>query len=491
MTVEVSLSAFELGPYLVGRRLGHGGMGEVYAALRRDGAGPPVALKLLLQHLSDHPPAVHMFLNEARLAARMTHPNVVRILDVGADQGRYYLAMEMVRGVPLTAVIAEVARLGATLPPGLVVHLAHGLFQGLHHAHTMHDEFGLPLAIVHRDVSPHNVLVSVDGEVKITDFGIAQAQTSPHFTQPGRVRGKCEYLAPEQARGEWVDARADLFAAAVTMAHVATLKSPFMRGGISETMGAVVNEPFPDLLALRGDLDPRLAAALARAAAKDPAARFQTGKEVCEALPPAPPDAQEQLAALVRQLCQPALDATIDATRELETDTRLLPRAQRRDTEPPSGPTVLEALPPRPWGRYAIAAGVVFVLGAAVAAITAPARAKPTPLPPALARIEAPPPPPVEPAAPIEAPAAAPAVDEAPEPSPRRARSMGFLTVDAVPWAEVWLDGRRIGETPLAELPVPAGKQRVVLKNPSTGASISRTVVVRRGHESIVKEVLR
>lgn len=498
MSIELAMSLYTIGPYVLGQRLGHGGMGEVYVAARIDGTGGPVALKLLLPHLSEHRPAVEMFINEARLVAHMAHPNVVRILDVGVDGNRYYLAMELVAGVPLTALIAGLARARQVLAPELVLHIAHQLFEGLHHAHTLNDGYGLPLSIVHRDISPQNVLVSVDGEVKITDFGIAKAQTSPHFTEPGRVRGKCEYVAPEQARGQWVDLRADLFAAAATLAHVATLRSPFLRGGISETMRAAVLDPFPDLLGFRPDLDPRLCSALAKAAEKNPHDRFPNGRAVCEALPPPPHGAARELGALVQALCAPALAATVEATRELETHTGSRPWQLPNDTavSPVPPPSVFA----RGWKAAALGAGLTAVAMTVLMLLPEPEPFVPEPIP----VVVAPEPEPMEPVEEPE-PEVADALPELPVPPPRvrevRSRpakrthpprpGMGSLTVDAIPWAEVWVGGKRLGETPIAGVPLEAGEVRVKLKNPKTGNEVTRTVLVRRGHEALLREDLR
>ncbi len=551
-----------VGPYRVGRRLGLGGMGEVFLATRSDEPAPqPVALKLLLPHLAEDPAAVRMFLNEARVVARMSHGNVVHILDVGAGDGRYYLAMELVRGVALSAFIRALAEARVLLPPELVLYVTRALCDGLHHAHEQRGERGEDLQIVHRDVSPENVLVSDEGGVKLNDFGIAKARYSFPQTRPGHIRGKCEYLAPEQARGEEVDRRADLFGVAVTVAHLATLASPFRREPEVASLLAIEREPFPDLSASRPDLHPKLVAALARAAQKDPAARFPTALALRDALPEPPPGCAQALGELVRQVCRVAVErisAPESDARELPwTSSRSMPSfapapvtaphtAEREGEARTLAHTLLGNLPPlteaaplapKTRGTQDMPTAVrpparslperVVVLLAQAAMLLSVGVAGPAPLPdePPLAAQ------PVAVAVVDPEAAPAPAAQPAPEPgaaepvpAPAEAESQtalllprvittrtvaplkkhkapsspslpkgknGLLSLDALPWAEVFLDGRRIGETPLGPLTLPPGEVRVLLRSPTTNRQVVRTVTVRSGRESFIREDLQ
>lgn len=327
-----------LGRYVLGPLIARGGMGEVFHATQQ-GMGQfakPLVLKLLLPHLGDDPLSVQLFLEEARLASRMNHPNVVSILDVGVSGGRYFIAMELVRGTSLAAMIDALNDTRTQLPPGVLYHLARGLAEALHHAHEQVDAKGVPLGLVHRDVSPQNLLVSVDGVVKLTDFGIAKARDSLASTRPGFVRGKVEYLSPEQALTRKIDRRADLFAAATTLFHAATRVSPFRGANEAETARAVVSEPFPLLSEYRPDLAD-LSAVLQRAAAKDPDSRYATARELRDALPKPPVEAADQLAALMVKLCPEAV-GTIDRAVETTKKKAAMTADVRDEAQAPPRP---------------------------------------------------------------------------------------------------------------------------------------------------------
>ena len=552
-----------VGPYRLGKRLGVGGMGEVYVAVGGVVEGPPVALKLLLPHLADDKGAVLGFLDEARLVARMNHPNLVRVFDVGMDDERLYLAMELVPGVPLSSLIYALAAAQLQPSPAVVLHVTRCLLEGLDHAHAQRGDGGRRLEIVHRDVSPQNLLVSVRGEVKLTDFGIAQASLSRRSANPTSVRGKFEYLAPEQARKQPVDRRADLFSVAATIAHLATLVSPFRRDTPRATLDAVEHDPFPDLGRLRPELPSALTDALAVAAQKSPASRFASARELLAALPPAPEGAPQELAVLVQQLCRDAVDevaektqatsrlgaATLDdeaaplkppvrVTQPLSDDplperdvTVLVEPEHLRDTRPLADPQAalrrtspdtpapavsgLGAVPRRrlpalgPWHLSALAAGLAVAcvsLGLVVDASPATTSSSE----PAQETVAAT----VEPAAELDAesdleleveseepsvelPAVSgerrppPARRKRARPPPQPKTAVGYLTVEAVPWAEVFVRGRRLGETPLATVPIETGQVAVLLKSPDTGRAVSRTVTITAGREAFLKENLR
>ena len=290
----------QFGRYVLLERIAAGGMGEVYVGLQT-GIGEfsrPVAVKLLLPHLSDDQRIISMFLREARLAGQMTHANIAQVYDVGFEHERYFIAMELVRGVSLSKLIAGLKGAGKQLSAEALVYIARGLCDGLHVAHEQRDTEGTPLGVVHRDVTPHNVLVSIDGAVKLTDFGIARVAEGDHKSQAGSVMGKLGYLAPEQLQGLEIDRRVDLFAAGATLFHLAALEKPF-----DTPTGATIDPhrlPRAPLRVFRPDLPRQLIEAIERAMHVDVDQRFATAREFRLALPEVTPNQDELLGALVR-----------------------------------------------------------------------------------------------------------------------------------------------------------------------------------------------
>ena len=214
-----------LGKYRLIAELGHGGMAEVFLAVVRGPAGfnKLVVIKQIRPQLAEDPEFLGMFLDEARLAARLSHANVVQTNEVGQENGRYFIAMEYLEGQPLNRVVHRLQKEGGF---SLAMHLKvmADALGGLHHAHELGDYDGTPLGVVHRDVTPHNVFVTYDGQVKVVDFGIAKALNSSSETRTGVLKGKVSYMAPEQGRGERVDRRADIFSVGVMLWEAAVGK---------------------------------------------------------------------------------------------------------------------------------------------------------------------------------------------------------------------------------------------------------------------------
>jgi len=212
-----------LGKYRLIAELGHGGMAEVYLAVVQGPAGfnKLCVIKQIRPQLATDPEFLGMFLDEARLAARLSHPNVVQTNEVGQEGERYFIAMEYLEGQPLNRILHRIGRDGG-LTLSMHLRIIVDMLGGLHHAHELTDFDGTALNVVHRDVTPHNVFVTYDGQVKVVDFGIAKAMNSSAETRLGVVKGKVAYMAPEQARGERVDRRADIFSAGVMLWEAAT-----------------------------------------------------------------------------------------------------------------------------------------------------------------------------------------------------------------------------------------------------------------------------
>jgi hypothetical protein len=213
-----------LGKYVLGERIGIGGMAEVFDATYSPEGGfeRRVAVKRILPSLADRADAVELFRREAELGASLAHPNIVQVLDFGADGRTYFLAMEFVDGTSLDKLIAFGRSAGEQLPLSACTYVAWQLCEALDYIHQRRTPSGVPMALVHRDINPPNVLVSRNGEVKLADFGIARAVDSESSTRTGAVRGKLAYMSPEQLRAEPYDARADLFALGATLYEVFT-----------------------------------------------------------------------------------------------------------------------------------------------------------------------------------------------------------------------------------------------------------------------------
>ena len=271
------------GKYELFAKLGSGGMAEVFLALSRGMAGfnKLVVLKRLRPSVAEDSAMIGMFLDEARLAARLHHPNIVNTYEVGEHEGAYFIAMELLEGQPLNRILKnEKAR--ELLTPTMWCHVFAQALAGLHHAHEQKDYDGNPLDIVHRDLSPHNIFVTYAGEAKLVDFGIAKASVNTTNTATGILKGKVNYMAPEQIRGD-IDRRADIFAIGLTFWEALTGRGVF-RGEAVTVLHRILNDPLPKPTEVVPDLDPKLEAIVMKAIERDKGARYQTAEEFREAL---------------------------------------------------------------------------------------------------------------------------------------------------------------------------------------------------------------
>ena len=271
---------------LVGE-LASGGMATVFLA-RLTGVGGFqrfVAMKRLHPHLANEKEFVEMFLDEARIAARIHHTNVVPILEVGASPVGYYLVMEYIEGDTLARLLARASQRGGRLPVPIALRIALDTLNGLHAAHELRDDAGSSINLVHRDVSPQNVLVGVDGIARITDFGVARAASRLTATRVGQLKGKIAYMAPEQAAGEEsLDRRADVFAAGIVIWEELAAKRLFKAENEAATLSRVMTEPVPPLSVIVPGLSVQLSNVVMRALDRDPNRRFSTCAQFGDAL---------------------------------------------------------------------------------------------------------------------------------------------------------------------------------------------------------------
>jgi serine/threonine-protein kinase len=271
---------------LVGE-IASGGMATVYLA-RLTGVGGFqrfVAIKRLHPHLASEQEFVQMFLDEARLAAGIHHPNVVPILEVGASPLGYYLVMEYIEGDTLARLLARAATAGKKMPISIGLRIVLDMLQGLHAAHELRDDINEPTNLVHRDVSPQNVLVGGDGVARITDFGVARAASRLSETRVGQLKGKIAYMAPEQAMGaEELDRRADVFSAGVVIWEVLSAKRLFKADNDAATLTRLISDPIPALSDVAPQIGPNLSAVVAKSLERDPDRRYASCSQLAEAL---------------------------------------------------------------------------------------------------------------------------------------------------------------------------------------------------------------
>lgn len=264
-----------------------GGMATVFLASLSGVGGFRrfVAIKRLHPHLAKEQEFVEMFLDEARLAAGIHHPHVVPILEVGASERGYYLVMEYIEGDTLARLLARAATSGQRLPPGIGVRILVDMLTGLHAAHELRDEQGEPTELVHRDVSPQNVLVGLDGNSRITDFGVARAASRLSATRAGQLKGKIAYMAPEQAVGDpTVDRRADVFSSGIVLWEVLAARRLFKAENEAATLSRVISEPIPDVREANPEIDDGVAAVVMKSLERDRDARYATCQEFADDL---------------------------------------------------------------------------------------------------------------------------------------------------------------------------------------------------------------
>lgn len=357
--------AEQFGRYELLMRLGGGATGDVFLA-RQDGLTGVekfVVVKTLSHQLAGDERQVATFLDEARIGARLHHPNVCQVLDLGIQDGVLYVALEYVHGVDLARLFSDLGKLDTTLPVALAVRLTADVAGGLHHAHDLTDEKSRPLEIVHRDVTPSNILVTYEGGVKLCDFGMARATNRLLRTQGHALKGKVAYMAPEQMNGGVVDRRADVFSLGVVLHELLTGKRLFLRPNDVETLAAVLNAPIDPPSVHNEDVPQALDAVVLKALARDPAERYQTAQAFQLAMENWLRDARDpsssvHLSKFVRQLY----------VERLETE-----RKKGLLWDAPEGPVSRNLRPPRP---------------------TEPIRPRPTPVAVSTVIVEAPPVPP-------------------------------------------------------------------------------------------------
>jgi serine/threonine-protein kinase len=485
-------------------------MAKVY---RARAAGPmgfekTLVVKRILSHLAEDPQFVEMFLSEARLAAQLNHPNIVQIFDFGEAEGSYFLAMEYIDGPNLRALMRRAHALGRPLPLPHCARIIAAACEGLAYAHEYADPAtGEPVRLIHRDVSPDNILLARTGAVKVVDFGIAKAANQVHQTRVGTLKGKVPYMAPEQLKNEPLDLRIDVYALGIVLYELVTGRKPYEANSEVALMQAILFEPFTPLSARRPDVPEPLQRIIEKALAKDREVRYLSCRELQAdlehyLLSSAQSVSAFQLSELITQLSMPtgAAVAALGTPSPGSNSRRLLvtpgpgsgpksgaapavkqgagsgpgrppPPPPLESTEAelslfPPEPATQEEAPPsrRRWAFAAVAAAVVLMVGGAAVVALRPREAPPPAVSapaPVMAQPSAPVPPVPEPASRPEAPAAVPAPEATPvarvapqeesQPVPEETPAVEEieLEVEVVPReARVYLDGKLLPSNP-------------------------------------------
>jgi serine/threonine-protein kinase len=299
-----------LGKYALYDVIASGGMARIHLGRIRGPAGfsRTVAIKRLHPQYAAEPEFVAMLLDEARLSARLRHPNIVPTIDVLAEGGEVFLVMEYVRGIPFARLLR--ATPGEPPSPRYAANILVGVLNGLHSAHEAVDTQGTPLGLVHRDVSPQNVLVTVEGVTQVIDFGIAKAIGRLHTTRDHALKGKLSYMAPEQLRGEPVDRRTDVYAASVVLWEALTGKRLFKGDSDVEIFGKVLGSEIPPPSTLAPDIPVGLDAIVLRGLDRDLSKRFTTARDMARAIESCvPPIGSTEIGEWVQRVAAPELAA--------------------------------------------------------------------------------------------------------------------------------------------------------------------------------------
>ncbi len=280
---EPKLEMTRLGGYTIVRKLAKGGMAEIYLArsVGPEGFSKLVVLKRILPKYAENQRFVQLFLDEAKLAASLDHPHIVSVYDMGRVDGHYFFTMEYVHGQDTRSILRKASRSKThPIPIAIAVQIARTMASALHHAHERKRPDGTSRDVVHRDVSPSNILVSYDGAIKLADFGVAKAASSTVRTRTGALKGKVGYMSPEQARGMAIDRRSDIFSLGVVLWELISMRRLFKTDNDLATIQAIINTPPPPLADFRNDCPPELERIARRALEKDPATRYQTAQDL-------------------------------------------------------------------------------------------------------------------------------------------------------------------------------------------------------------------
>lgn len=518
------------GKYRIERALATGGMAELYLA-RQSGPGgfeKQVVIKRILPHLTANPELVHMFLDEARIAARLSHPNIVQVFDFGEAGGGYFLVMEYLAGEDLATILAALRVEGHTMPFAIAALITSAVCEALQYAHSFVDEHGTPLKIVHRDISPSNIFLTLQGVVKVLDFGVAKAEGNLVHTKCGVLKGKPFYMSPEQVGGQELDGRSDVFALGAVLHELLTGWPTFERDSVPAALRAIADEPIPRPSELVEGVPMDLEAVVSRALEREPRLRWQSASDMRLALDrfiaksssaPSSGRLEDFLHELVDErgaIEGPSPHSPVAVPWEADGGT-FFQQSSCSEAPPPcvtAGATTAGDLATvtGPRGRrWKLAVGgallaVIVVLGwgasgateAEPASLCVPApptvtpAAPPAPAPESSPSLEA-----VRPSSPTAGPALPPvSPSQTAAPPPWRATvsrstvDTGRLDVNCVPWCRVYIDGKDLKlSSPAKGIVLSVGLHTVRLVNPPS--RVARELPVQVSAGATVRHVIR
>lgn len=482
-------------------------MGEIFLARHEGPAGfaKTVVVKRIHKHLAKDGTLVDQFLDEARLAALLTHPNVVQVFELGEHEGDWFIAMEYIQGRSLRGLAEALHAKAEWVRPTLAAWIAAQALRGLHSAHAFTDDRGRQMRIVHRDVSPENVLVGIGGAVKVVDFGLARPM---HEGAPEKLQGKFLYMPPEQLTNRGVDARTDVYAMGVVLYELLCGRRPRQAANPTELLRQFdEGEAFTPIDEHRADVPEPIIAAIEQALATHPGDRFATAHDFAVALEQAiaslgvvesPGTLDDFLKALFGdQLAPPLASEPKVGTAPLAGSQAVLTQFATRAGPPGAGTPPHADAPPARGARwpYAVGALAVVLLGLAVAyAFSDGPQGPPPPQPvaevtPAVVELPLPQVPMEVADAPPDAGATFAELDlTPPEPAglagKKKRPATGTVVVRVHPWAEVIYAGRSLGTTPLKPVRVPAGRAVFTLRNRDLGIERQVTVTVPPGGQA-------
>ena len=339
-------SGTRLGRYQILTRLSVGGMAEIFLALdtRAEGARKLVTLKRILPDLRELDEFVRMFVDEARISSALSHPNIAKVFELGQEQGELFIAMEFIAGQSLSSILQACRRAKRPVPLGFTGLVGRELCLALHYAHHFTLPNGEEAPVIHRDVSPNNVMVTYLGQLKVIDFGVAKAKGSLSRTGTGNIKGSHGYMSPEQARGSQLDLRSDVFSAGVVLHELLTGRPLFRRDSELLTFRGILRDEIPSPISQNPGVPPALSDAVMKALERSPSARYQSAAQFAQAIEAAIPRLifrAEQASEVMGELFHEKVIQTsdlLDLARP-QADPRSLTAAAENLREPAKAPS--------------------------------------------------------------------------------------------------------------------------------------------------------